>query len=136
MEYFKEEPRRLDMEDWHQGHLQDYNPPCGTTACFAGATCIKFKTARQSHYDSSYYLPPISGWGESAAKILGLTDSQADRLFRLDSGATRLVETVKDTKNIWPKRYANAYGKATTPAGRFKVFLNRVNHFLKTKGAE
>ena len=133
VEYFKEEPRRLDMEDWHQGNLDKYNPPCGTTACFAGATCIKFGTAEPIAGRPGYYFYPEVGWAESAAKILGLTNSQADRLFRLDGDAFRLVQTEEYT---WPKRYAAAYRKATTPEGRFKVFVNRVKHFLKTKGAE
>lgn len=146
--WFETEPRRLDMHEWHRYRPADHdpnNPPCGTAACLAGSTCIIAGKARP-HLSPKYkgfYLSPENGWGETAKELLGLSFAQANRLFRPDEHTSYLHSgddfpegADKLPKSKWPKRYADAYRKATTAAERFKVLKNRVNHFIKTRGAE
>jgi len=42
VEYFRQEPLRLDMDDWVRvsNHPDMYEPPCGTVACLAGSAIV------------------------------------------------------------------------------------------------
>lgn len=137
LDYFREEPRRLEMYEWHHGGDQidglDNTPPCGTMACIAGAACILGKTAKRSGGNDGQYLAPEKGWDISAKKLLGLTVPQADRLFRPDRSTSAIQQ---GSKNAWPKKFRTAYNRAKTPEGRLKATMARVENFIKTRGAE
>lgn len=115
-----EEPRRYDQNLWRievDPATNPERPPCGTMACIGGwATALSGK-------ERDSYL----GW-DVAMRLLGLTREQADRLFDTVEKGTDL--------NKWPKKFVTAYLKAKTPRDRARVAVRRIDHFIKTKGAE
>ena len=137
-EHILEEPRRLNMENWG---AKDFSvsraddPPCGTVGCIAGLACwlegkrptlvrdFNFRLGRyESHLDYAYAE-------RTGAKLLGLTKADAARLF--------FVEDVWfDETPHWPARFRNRYKGAKTPRGKAKVTSDRIDHFIKTNGAE
>lgn len=129
--YFKEEPRRLRMEHWTKDVVPDAgdNPPCGTVSCVAGTTCIL--GGKVERFGNGMIIPSGNRqWDEYAKELLDLNQNQATRLFH--TSMTR----GKRTKLRWPKKYDDAYRAAKTPADRVKALVSRINHFIKTKGAE
>lgn len=116
------EPRRFDMTEWinpseYSNVLKE--PPCGTACCIAGATYLIAKKITP--------CGEIAGTAEAyevslaATKALIIDSDQESRLY-LTSG--------------WPKRFQKAYHKAKTPLARAKAGVARIEHFIKTKGAE
>lgn len=140
--YILAEPRRIDMRQF--GTVFDLTrqtrsetglplPPCGTTACIAGTIAIlEGKTdpvAAKRHlklFGGPYFF---GGAARSAAEsLLRITYEQAERLFYFKAWRTN--------RNGWPDKYATAYDTAKTPAGRARVTVRRIDHFIKTNGAE
>lgn len=117
-EHIAEEPRRLNM------HLisirkdpSSYNaPPCGTVGCIAGWACML----------SGIPLDQAS-W-RKGEELLGLTDLQSMRLFDFP--------TEDGCSDGWPRKFGKRYVEAKTPKGRASATLARIEHFIKTKGAE
>lgn len=135
-----DEPRRLDMNQW--GITNEPNeqfPACKTQGCIAGWTCMLsdkglWKSLVQKSRSGDYterrldmFLPGFVP-SEKAAKLLNLTEKQADNLF--------YFKLWKSGVSGWPEKYSNAYDKAKTPAGRARATVNRIEHFIKTDGAE
>lgn len=121
--YIAKEPRKFDMRLWCKS--SDY-APCGTVACIAGWTAILHKKWENKLTDE---LRSQLQWdlAESVAiSALQLTHDQANRLFL----------PFDDCDPSWPKRFWTAYESAKTPKQRVKVALARIEHFIKTKGAE
>lgn len=87
------------------------NSSCGTKACIGGWV---------QHFTKS------ADWGTR----LGLDEAQ---LWRLCSG-TEPKGFVFGHK--WPLKFLDAYKNAKTPAGRARVAVRRIDHFIKTNGAE
>ena len=120
------EPRRLAMCDWIQRGkpgqeltFQDGSvigqtyAECGTAACIAGWAVIL--SSKRTPKDSDTVL-------DRAIKILGITEYQSDSLFLRSLG--------------WPQKFSQAYLAAKTPSGKARVAVRRIDHFIKTKGAE
>ena len=82
-------------------------PACGTAACIAGWVCILEKTVQVDRRD--------------AEEILGISDDEGERLFFVPS---------------WPDRYRSKWRTTTDLRARAKIGANRIDHFIKTKGAE
>jgi hypothetical protein len=111
------EPKRLDM-----GHfiarksdgsgLVVRFPQCGTVACIAG-WAVTLSTKEKLDYRR------IEG---RARQLLGITQTQAKNLF-FDSN--------------WPQQFAERLG-LTEPQTKAhaRITAKRIDHFLKTKGAE
>ena len=127
--HISEEPRRLNM-DITLNTIDTYRaeryvkemPPCGTVGCIAGWTCVLSESVPK-YFDE---VIPI------ASSKLGLTHEQADALFaepKFNSGDV-------DYARVWPRRFAKRYLKAKTPKGRASATVARIEHFIKTKGAE
>lgn len=62
----------------------------------------------------------IMGWGD----MLGASQEDRDMWNPLCSAST------------WPKKFADPYAKAKTPLARARIASARIDHFIKTKGAE
>jgi hypothetical protein len=123
-------PERLDM-----GFLalkvnteDEGAPPCGTVGCIAGwahmLTLKKFpKTSREiSNADDV-------AW-ERAEKKIGLSHNDSYALF----GEPRFYQDTDFRR--WPAKFAVRYLKAKKAKTRAKVTSDRIDHFIKTKGAE
>lgn len=119
------EPKRYNQNvtiETDQDEIRDVNggvPKCGTMACIGGWAYILSRVRPNLDFTFDHL--------GKARRELKITDEQADRLFdSVASGCT----------NYWPKKYADAYLKAKTPAGRARAAARRIDHFIKTKGAE
>lgn len=86
-------------------------PECGTVACIAG-WAVLLSDGKDGIYSSRYIQ-------ERAWELLG---EKAER---------RLFHTCK-----WPGKFANRYEKAKTRKGKAQAAASRIDHFIKTKGAE
>jgi hypothetical protein len=115
------EPRRLIMRIF-VAHAETYGPTyegdsghavrfptCKTAACISGWACLLTKQKR------------IKAYWARGRRILDLSEGQAIRLFI-------------DTQ--WPQPFSDQYGNATTPRMRARIAVRRIDHFIKTKGAE
>jgi hypothetical protein len=96
-------------------------PECGTVACLGGWAELLSKDQRPRGVSTL----------EFARKILGLTEDESARLF---SGINE--EMYIGIGRSWPKQYETAYMNAKTLRGRAHVAVRRIDHFIKTKGAE
>jgi hypothetical protein len=126
------EPRRLEMSMWvrkGKPEIDSYQsdsgyvtyPQCGTAACIGGwALIISKKTVNNNGLNT----------GNRAAQLLGIpamngTDAEilspSDKLFHVSD---------------WPAKYEQAYHHAKSARGRARVAVRRIDHFIKTQGAE
>ena len=139
--YIMEEPRRLNMGNWLRSAKEvcylskSRRPPCGTVACIAGTACIVAGIAKlvPEGKKQVYRLPPDGPL--AAQKVLGLTQEEACRLFLVDiewgDGPFDGVE------GHWPEQFAAVYSdEHNTPLKNAKIVVARIEHFIKTKGAE
>lgn len=112
------EPRRYNQNLWREevDPADDNHPACGTIACIGG-----WANVLTGHGAGS------SGSWWQAQTALGLTCEQAGRLF--DS-----VSAIPD--DMWPRKFARAYTNARRPLTRARIAVRRIDHFIKTKGAE
>ena len=82
--------------------------PCGTQACIGGWTCILGQKLDLSKVETKDIWRKVNR--QVARKLLALTANQARRLFY-----------------DWPARFNPMHSKDA---------LRRIDHFIKTKGAE
>lgn len=125
-------------------------PPCGTVGCIAGWTVFLSKpkivdvlaakaadsTVDTTTQDGEAYVrvgqEQLSGDAiYSAQDILGLEPDQAKRLFYFSN----MVSNMHGYYH-WPLKFEDAYRNAKTPRARAKVTVERIEHFIKTNGAE
>jgi len=116
-----ENPKRLFMGRWikrksetpylsfGEGKKRPF-PPCGTAACIAGWTCIL----------SKHQISDNQSTGELATNLLDINELQASRLFG---------------PHAWPSKY-QAGIKDNGTKKTAKIAAARIEHFIKTKGAE
>lgn len=120
------EPRRLDMDVWMDNRIHGAmkNPRCGTIGCIAGWATVLAVPSKESY---SKRADAASRQEEETKedtqlcgqKALGLTNSQADRLFYVED---------------WPTELQEAYDAATTAAARAKVTAARIDLFVESEG--
>ena len=162
VDYIREEPLRLDMQDWgykvsnpknkklmqelrEQINNEETPPPCGTVGCLAGSAifALSSKTQLRNTLDvytelgdgkeTLYVLPNHSD--SIARDLLGLNGDQADALFLpWNTGAF-------DTTPGWPSQiweeYQEANEKRTPKArakARFKALERAVETFIAADG--
>ena len=121
--HIKEEPRRLNMDDWilrKDEFIQNKKqlayvlsrkikdiPKCGTVCCIAG------------------WADVLSGNGQfsynRAKTILNLTSDQASQLFFVGG---------------WPKEFRSEFESTLNLKKRANITVNRITHFIKTGGKE
>lgn len=117
------EPRRFDMGSWVELAEQAdilRRPPCGTACCIAGAAFLidkKIEVKGALNNDKVLYGDILGG----ASRALKIDDRQENLLFFV---------------GWWPRKFQVAYNSAKTPLARAKAGVARINHFIKTKGAE
>lgn len=92
-------------------------PACGTMACIAGWAYLL--GAKNKNKDVDIF--------STAQKLLRISKSERMRLFC----APYYFGGVG-----WPLMFERAYKKAETPAERAQVAFDRIDLFIKTKGAE
>lgn len=130
-------PHRFSMANWVRnapGHdtldqyprfgpkdakiLLDSQTACGTVACIGGlAIIIDTAEGEQEHVFNEDV--ETAGIWKHARKILDLTSEQADRLFLL---------------HAWPEPYCRQYTEHWP--NRAQIAVSRINHFIRTGGAE
>lgn len=114
------EPKRFIMGWWNEKSspgepLNDFEmcstiPKCGTAACIGGWALIL----------SGENPDLMRSVSKAAGALLGIENDAANRLF--DSYA-------------WPNRFRR-FRELKSPAARVKVAVARIDHFIKTNGAE
>jgi hypothetical protein len=127
------EPKRFRMLDWIEKqtatdptYIADDServsfPKCGTVACIGGwAVLLSKKKPSRTHYE-----------GFRAAKLLGLNrpHGHLDRVRSTDSERLFFTEA-------WPIDFSMKFNRAKTPEDRARIAAKRIDHFIKTKGAE
>lgn len=135
--HIEEEPKRFDIAQWgyKKSKLVD-GPACGTVACIAGWTLLLH--ARPDERAKSLRARSLKGmwtalglaWddyggvldtdiGVRVAKLLDITNTEADRLFLLTS---------------WPEPYRSRYIDAKLdPIARGAVAVERIRRFIRTR---
>lgn len=116
-QHILEEPKRLWMGDWafKVSPTDENAPACGTVGCIAGwASLLSNPTQPFSDVANSADDPNVNN--------LDLDEDTAWRLFYVDS---------------WPVQFVDAYDKARGDlTKRAEITAARIEHFIKTKGAE
>jgi len=107
------EPEKYDQDAW-----------CGSECCLAGHAVILSGHAEISNDSCEGVMVRLSYGKEVhiqdfAAEELELTEDQSCKLF-----------------DVWPREFREAYDGALTDKGRARVAVRRIDHFIKTKGAE
>jgi len=123
-----EEPKRFKMSSWvtrkEDGNETAYDTEvanvkewkfakCGTAACIGGWAIIlsgKLERARDT-----------CNYGRMAGKLLEIDHPSENLLFGLCS---------------WPEEYRDKFVNAKTLRARAQAAVARIDHFIKTKGAE
>jgi hypothetical protein len=145
-----EEPRRLRMEavasTWEEAvdgsqsdkqmppYSETDRPPCGAVMCIGGHVNFIALLAQEPNallsIDGDANEEALSELGSlwQAQQSLGLTSEQAERLFCFTSWGVGLYG--------WPEEFETAYRVAKTPLERAEITARRIDHFLKTNGAE
>lgn len=114
--WIAKEPRSYDQDATLD---RSDESPCGTVGCIAGWTCALSGKTPQARKRFSYNRARVQ---------LGLTTEQASRLFSY-------IWAFSDGGG-WPNKFNKAYLDAKTPRARARVAVARIEHFIKTKGAE
>lgn len=112
-----EEPRRFMMGDviyrgkpgekWSDFGLHYTIPACGTVACICGWACILGGKPRTENDFAT------------ARELLGIEDCAT--LFYVSG---------------WPDKYEQQWDDAATPQLRAEIAAARIDHFIKTNGAD
>jgi hypothetical protein len=99
-------------------------PECNTQACYAGEAILVLGRGFIAPEGGIVMNDETRATGyvleDEAARLLGLTEAQAARLFYVTA----------DSDPGWPFAYETAYHQAKTPADRLDVAINRLEHFL------
>lgn len=119
------EPRQFFMDWWTTRDARAVRlkkgeeiPNCGTAACIAGWAVALSRGKTPKQIARLEHIPEIG------RKELGISDAQAERLF----DASPFGE--------WPGQFRDFWQTAKTPIQRARIAARRINHFIKTKGAE
>lgn len=123
------EADRFDMGHWLGPASESYGllkPACGTVCCIAGAVyAIENKLDLKKGYET---LPSAYETRKFACQALGFDVPDENSCLYPDNSL--FLQT------YWPKRYQTAYTTAVTQSGRARAAVRRIEHFIKTKGAE
>jgi hypothetical protein len=122
-EHILAEPKRLLMDDWiafasgrkrktfiNDVCKREHFAKCGTAACIAGWVCL-LADGKQ----------PDQSVSSRAIDLLEIGDYQGSYLF---------------FTNLWPNGLGAAYYAAESASKRAEIAAQRIEHFIKTKGAE
>lgn len=108
------------MDKWVSTPRKSKNaPPCGTVACIAGWAAV---LSQQQGGETIR---------EVASRLWNAADTGGDALEIDYDGQNRLFYTCD-----WPSKFREQYDAAKTPTARARVTVARIEHFIKTKGAE
>lgn len=117
------EPKQFAMRYLYSepsaGDAANKIPNCGTAACIAGWTHAIDQNIPPSECEKNKWKLTVS-----AGELLGIDNEQEDRLFFLE---------------YWPERFSATYTRATDKhqwTRRARIAAERIEHFIKTKGAE
>ena len=124
--YILEEPRRYLQSGWFypqdSEQFQRQKPPCGTLGCLAGNACVMEGHKVKFDEDSSWIVGPHGkhvNISDTARKILGLTEREADALF---TGIPN---------DGWSEKAAYAYGTASTPEERAQAAAMEIDRYIR-----
>lgn len=148
-----EEPRRFNLDYW--GGIVDPNfyndlyeadddsdgeiesilakqrPPCGAVGCIAGNVCILAGIVKPSErFNKNYIYELPQNTLELAAEALGIEYQQAARLFYLSKWD-------RAQGNGWPEPFESRLEECDPGTLEYaQVTAERIDHFIKTNGAE
>jgi hypothetical protein len=121
----RKEPRRLDMSVWIDVYPPRHtiDPPCGTTACIAGFATILASRDKKTFSEEALKIKRDyeRSTQEEGGKTLLLTPQQSSRLFFVHS---------------WPEKFRDRWYGALTKHTEAEIACERIEHFIKTRGAE
>lgn len=110
-----------DAETRGFAELIDF-PECGTVACIAGWGKILSQPDPAAAMRDPDFLRKLSALPAYESEALfGVTHQQADRLFFVAR---------------WPRKFERRYEGARSATVRARVVADRIDHFIKTNGAE
>lgn len=116
------EPRQFQMESVFTDHLNVKIPHCGTAACIVG-----WAIAMQSKLKPRLACEILSIGGDS--RIKSYNESE---IFRIDGrSASRLVNFYQ-----WPDKFKKVWIDKEGTRAFARQAVRRIDHFIKTKGAE
>jgi hypothetical protein len=121
-QYILDEPQGFLMEEWC---AVSEDSPCGTNSCIGGTAAMLDNPRQYMRWLKDQSQDEVRF---AATHALGLTESQAGRLFYLKDWS--------DDEQGWPASFSNRYNRATTPKARARIAFERIHHFIKTKGKE
>jgi len=109
------QPKRFDMDSFgRRVPAEEGGPRCGTVACIAGwAVILKKKVPRNPHAE----MPPIGR--EDGMEALDIDYDQAARLFYDEE---------------WPEQFRDYVADGSKESAC--IAARRIEHFIKTKGAD
>lgn len=111
----------FDAEDKDFAELVPF-PTCGTIACVAGWGKILTQPDPEAAMRDPKFLHELSMLSlEDAAQLFGVTWNAAERLCYLSE---------------WPSDFKHHYIAAANEDRRARIVADRIEHFLKTNGAE
>lgn len=117
-------PDQFEMSWWFHSTLSMRDKlinagGCGTAGCIGGWAIHIHRQCKTLAEAKEHCYNPLS----CPAKLLGLKvfSAEADRLF---------------IDEMWPQPFRRRYQNGKTPLTRAKAAAARIDHFIKTKGAE
>lgn len=111
-----DEPRQFDMDVFFESHADI--PNCGTAACIAGwAIALSEKTTPKEAKNRNFSLD----YEILAVRALRIDFHQANRLFYVGT---------------WPAEFQSRFRMSVESDERAQVAAERIDHFIKTEGAE
>ncbi len=140
------EPKRINMHgfgtavDPDRAEESELYPPCNTKGCIAGWAIFnnrprlweKVLNATATSISGKAFIEDFYRPEKMAIRILGISKEQAMRLFYFEDWGFEY----KGEYLGWPNKFVSRYNKAKTDKIRAKVTAERIEHFIKTNGAE
>lgn len=137
---------RFDMDAWgdaflnrHHNDRAEPSPVCNTSACIAGEVVLAARLGKVGEEGGIILnkrglamgddvVPDLSSIGKAARRALGLTMSEAHRLFAPPDNHFQYGR--------WPNDLAAKYNEARSRTARAKIGAERIARFIRTKGEE
>jgi hypothetical protein len=128
----RQEPKQFDMDTFFFKRRRGV-PNCGTTACIAGWAIALNK--RLKPINAARTLDP--SFASDGEGVLTLECPRNPEKH----GAKALKLELEDAKRLfytenWPCEFRQDHQNAETPRAKVNVTIERIKHFIKTRGEE
>lgn len=148
-----DDPKKFDMGRWatvFDKTAKGYNPrnktivhnSCGTVGCIAGWTCLladkktqkKLTAIAKQNTKGDVEAGMDEKRAVGRASLSRMLDPQKQALSLLGIDAAQASKLFHESN--WPLSYFLESVNAPTPKARAKIAVARIEHFIKTNGAE